>query len=433
MNYLTVIFMSRSIVKVLAVCAVIVVFSCLVYGAGKQKRIGIFCIGDSIVLGNKGAYVYSDILQLLFDKEYGSGKVSVYNYSFFDMNTSQCLKLAGDLLSAPDNKTEFIVIMAGEANHYNLNGYTDYLSSQGLYVPQSAFIEGSDIDSVKKLNTGVASMYNSPAAYSDKACLQYAFSAAYRSIAGSSPKKIGGYVPKIIPSFMILAQEDAEKPIPAASFKTKYKLVWDFAGSQKYKEAQNLLKEMLRGRPLDSSLYYALGSVYLADKSGSGVNEALKMFEEGILVNPFDKSNQCYKGLSVIYMSYDGKIISEVLYFSRVLKSYLGELIPEINSITALNTADYDVKVRMINEWVLSDIKKMDELCKSKGARLLVADYPLNSKVGAFLRNALSFGNITFIESKADEGGDGPPPDSSSIYAETAKNVMEAINKQIKK
>ena len=92
------------------------------------------------------------------------------------------------------------------------------------------------------------------------------------------------------------------------------------------------------------------------------------MFEEGILVNPFDKSNQCYKRLSVIYMSYDGKIISEVLYFSRVLKSYLGELIPEINSITALNTADYDIKVRMINKWVLSDIKKMDELCKSKEA-----------------------------------------------------------------
>ena len=157
------------------------------------------------------------------------------------------------------------------------------------------------------------------------------------------------------------------------------------------------------------------------------------MFEEGILVNPFDKSNKCYKGLSVIYMSYDGAIIPEILYFSGVMKSYLGELIPEINSITALNTADYDSKVRMINEWVLNDIKKMDELCKSKGVRLLVADYPLDSKVSAFLRNALSFGNIIFIESKAAEGGDGPPADSSSIYAETAKNVMEAINKQIKK
>lgn len=433
MNYLTGIFMSRSMFKVLTACAVLVVFFCAVYGAAKEKRIGVFCVGDSIVLGNKGAYAYSDVLQLLFDKEYGSGKVSVYNYSFFDMNTSQCLKLAGDLLSAPDNKTEFIVIMAGEANHYNLNGYTDYLSSQGLYAPQNAFIEGSDIDSVKKLNTGVASMYNSPAAYSDKASFQYAFSAAYRSIAGSSPKKIGGYVPKIIPSFMILAQGNAEKPVPAASFRAKYKLVWDFVGSRKYKEAQDLLEEMLRGSPLDSSLYYALGAVYLADKNNSGVNEALKMFEEGILVNPFDKSNKCYKGLSVIYMSYDGAIIPEILYFSGVMKSYLGELIPEINSITALNTADYDSKVRMINEWVLNDIKKMDELCKSKGVRLLVADYPLDSKVSAFLRNALSFGNIIFIESKAAEGGDGPPADSSSIYAETAKNVMEAINKQIKK
>lgn len=424
--------MSRSAFKVIVSCAVIVVFFCAVYGAPRERKTDIFCVGDSIVLGNKGIYVYSDMLQLLFDKEYGSNKVSVYNYSFFDMNTTQCMKLVTDLLSKPDNKTEFIVIMAGEANYYNLNGFTEYLTAEGLYKRQHAFIDKTDVDAVKKLNTGVASMYNSPAAHSDKASLHYAFSIAYRSIAGSSPKRIDGYIPKIIPSFLVLDDDIAHNINYGESFNARYKLVWDFINKKKYAEAENMLKEMLTGRPLDSRLYYTLGSLYLMDSGNSRINDALKMFEEGILINPFDKTNQCYKGLSVIYMSYDGRIVSEVLYFARVMKSYLGELIPEINSITAINTDDYDVKIRMVNEWVISDIKKIDKLCKDHNVQLLVVDYPLNAKANTFLKNAFSHSGIVFVDNKsviftADASQD------SSIYEETAKNVMAVINKQIKK
>lgn len=422
--------MSRSTLKAIFSLVLVAGFFCTVYGAPKQKKTNIFCIGDSIVLGNKGIYIYSDVLQLLFDKEYGSNKISVYNYSFFDMNTTQCLNLIDDLLSKPENMTEFIVIMAGEANYYNLNGLTDYLASEGLYTPQEAFIHENDIDSVKKLNTGVASIYNSPAAYSKKASLHYAFSAAYRYITGHTPKKIDGYVPKIIPSFLMLSEDGIN--MDYVSFNARYKIAWDFINAKQYKEAEIIIKEMLRHKPLDSSLYYTLGSLYLMDSGSSRFNEALKMFEEGILINPFDKSNQCYKGLSVMYMSYDGRIISEILYFARVMKSYLGEKIPEINSITAINTTDYDTKVRMVNEWVISDIKKIDALCRSKNVRLLVVDYPLDAKVSQFLKNSLSFSNIVFIENKTvlKDIDDEPDPD---IYVETAKNVMEVINKQIKK
>lgn len=423
--------MSRSTFKAILSLVLVAVFFCASYAAPRQKKTNIFCIGDSIVLGNKGIYIYSDILQLLFDKEYGSSKISVYNYSFFDMNTTQCLKLIGDLLSKPDNMTEFIVIMAGEANYYNLNGFTDYLISEGMYSSQDAFISENDIDAVKKLNTGVASMYNSPAAHSNKASLHYAFSAAYRYIAGHTPKKIDGYVPKVIPSFLVLS-DDNIRNVDYVSFNARYKIAWDFINAKKYKEAEAVLKEMLRHKPLDSSLYYTLGSLYLMDSSNSRVNEALKMFEEGILINPFDKSNQCYKGLSVMYMSYDGKIVSEIMYFARVMKSYLGEKIPEINSITALNTTDYDTKVRMINEWVISDIKKIDVLCKSKNVQLLVVDYPLDAKVSEFLRNALSFSNIVFIDNKS-VSKDSDSVQDATIYVETARNVMEVINKQIKK
>ncbi|MCL2144680.1 MAG: tetratricopeptide repeat protein [Endomicrobia bacterium] len=424
--------MIRNAFKVMFFFVFVTAFCCVVYGAAaqpKQKKTEIFCVGDSIVLGNKGSYIYSDLLQMLFDKKYGTSRVSVYNYSFFDMNTTQCLRLITDLLSKPDSNTEFIVIMAGEANYYNLSGFTDHLFSIGLYKPQNAFISENDIDSVKKLNTGVASIYNSPAAYSKKASLYYAFSSAYRSIAGSSPKEVGGYVPKVIPSFLALS-EDNLRNADHVSFGSRYKMAWGFINAGKFKEAEAVLKEMLRNKPLDSSLYYALGSLYLMEDN-LRISEALKMFQEGILINPFDKANQCYKGLSVMYMTYDGRIISEILYFARVMKSYLGERIPEINSITAINTNDYDAKVRMVNDWIIRDIKEIDSLCKKKSVQLLVVEYPLNAKVSAFLRDALSYGSIIFVDKPDSTNID--PSQSGSIYAETAKNVMEVIDQQIKK
>ncbi|MDR1195615.1 MAG: hypothetical protein LBL00_03960 [Endomicrobium sp.] len=424
--------MSRSAFKVILSCVLVNVLFCIAYGAPKQKKTDIFCIGDSIILGNKGSQIYSNTLQMLLDKEYGANKFSVYNYSFFDMNTTQCLQLINDLLSKPDNNEKFIIITAGEANYYNPGGFTDYLASEEKYVPQSAFIDGSDIDAVKKLNTGVASMYGSPAVHSDKASLYYTFSMAYRSITGHSPKKIEGYSPKIIPSFLVLSEDSVPNMVSGDSFNARYKLAWEFINSKRYNEAETILKEMLRTKFLDPALYYALGSLYLMDSGNLRINEALKMFEDGILLSPFDKTNQCYKGLSVMYMSYDGKIIAEVLYFSRVMKSYLGERIPEINSITAINTADNYIKENMVREWIISDIKKIDKLCKSKNARLFVTDYPIDSKVNGFLSNTLSFGAIEFIDNKfVSKNAD--PSRENSIYEETAKNVMEAINKQMKK
>jgi len=417
--------MSRSSFKIMLSCALIAVFF-IVYGEANQKKTEIFYAGDTIVLGSRGALIFSDKLQFFFDEEYGAGRVSVYNYSFFDMNTAQCLRLVTDLLSKPDNNTEFVVIMAGEANYYNLDGLTDYLASAGKYHPRNALINENDTDAVKKLNEGVAGIYNSPAAYSNKSSVQYVFSAAYRSIAGSSPKKIEGYIPKIIPSFLVLS-EDNPRNAGDGSSASRYRLAWNLINTGKFKEAEAVIKEMLRNNPFDSNLYYALGSLYLAE-SNPRVSEALKMFKDGILVNPFDKTNQSYKGLAVMYMSYDGKIVSEILYFARAMKSFLGELIPEINAITAINTADYHEKTLIVNEWMISDIKKIDALCKSKGVQMLVAEYPLDAKSGAFLRNSLSYGNIVFVDSRSVS----KDADSSAI-ADAAKNVTEVINNKIKK
>ena len=419
--------MSRKLVKAAAASLCFILFLCAAYGAEKPKP-GVFCIGDSIILGNKGTYIYSDILQVLFDKEYGKDKVAVFNYSFFDMNTTQCLRLVTDLLEK-QKSTEYIIIMAGEANFYNLNGLTDYLYSIGQYTPETSFIDASDVNALEKLNTGVASMYNSPAAESRKAFVQYAFSRAYRAISGGEPKRVEGYTPKVIPVFHVLTDDISQRMLPA-SYVTRYRAAWEFINSMRYDEAEKILKEMLETNQLDSNLYYALGSLYLLRSEGKDVNKALQMFQEGILINPFDRSNQCYKGLSVMFMSYDGKITSEILYFARVMKSYLGERIPEINSIVAIGTTDYNEKVSLVSNWVLSDIKKINELCVKNGVQLVVVDYPLDAKVNELLRNAFSLSTILFVNNSSVARG--ASSDSARVYVDTAKNVMDAINKNKK-
>lgn len=416
--------MNRSAFKALAACVLLVFFFCGAYGADK-KRSEVFCVGDTIVTGNKGSFIYSDLLRNMLEKQYGSKKISVFNYSFYNMNTAQGMVLIADLIKKQPN-TEFVVLMAGEGNFYNLAGYCDYLKSKGAYTPQNAFIDAYDIDALEKLNTGVASMYNSPKAFSKKASMKYIVSTAYRSIAGVSPKRIGGYRPEIVPAFVALSYE-GRGSAPAASLHSKYRLAWNYINGGRYGEAEEILKDMLKENPMNSNIYYALGSLYLLKDNGNA-NEALKMFEEGVLVNPFDKNNQCYKGLSAVYMSYDGRTVHEVLYFVRVIKSYIGERIPEINAIAAMNTADFNKKISAINDWMVSDIRKINAMCAEKGIDCIVADYPFEAKANAVLRGYFSFSpNITFVSnSNAEAGGAGG-------YAKAAENIAQAIKKIKKK
>ncbi len=416
--------MSRNAAKILFSALLITVFLSAAYGAKKAKT-NIFCVGDSIVLGNVGTYTYSDMMQSLFDKQYGQGKVAVYNYSFFDMNTTQSLRLISDLI-LKKNQVEAVVIMAGEANFYNLNGYTDYLSFYGKYFPQIPLISEADENSLEKLNIAVASVYGSPLAHTDKAVIQQAFFTAYKSIIGSIPKMVGGFSPKVVPAFYVLSEDPVKAAIVDPSFANRYKAAWDLINAGRKNEAEKILKEMAAANPFDSRLYYALGSLYMADGTKK-LNQALRMFEEGILINPFDTANQCYKGLSIMYMSYDGIISSEILYFSKVMKSFLGEAVPEINAICAMDTTHHADKMALIGEWIVSDMEKINEVCKNAGIRLIIVDYPLDARVNALLKKAFAGGGVVFVDNSGLRLTEFDPA-TSRIYVETARNVISAID-----
>jgi len=126
-------------------------------------------------------------------------------------------------------------------------------------------------------------------------------------------------------------------------------------------------------------------------------------------------------------MSYDGKIDSEVLYFARIVKNLLGEKIPEINAVCAFGQADYERKLALAANWAVSDIKKINSVCKDNGIKLIIADYPLNAKINPSLKGAFSFGGETFIsvgQNKAGKNASVSAKRAARIVAETIERIL---------
>jgi hypothetical protein len=393
------------------------------YAADKKAKSSVLFVADSIVLGNNGVKEYSSVLQNMFDKEYGKNKVEVKSYSFFDLNTSQALKLIRYLLEKQQN-AQYVILMTGEGNFYNLNGFSDYLLYEGKYLPSKAVIAPEDSDAVFKLNLAVADFYNSISA-SANSPFKYSASAAYRQIAGSPPKIFNGYRAKIVPSFEFLRSES--KLSSDVSFADKNKAVWNYIGQKQYDKAEGLLREMLSDYPLNSGIYYALGSLRLTS-SKKYADAALAAFESGILTNPFDSDNKCYKALSLMYMSYRGKILNEILYFSGVLKSFIGEISPEINAICAINTADYEEKISEISKWVMSDTKRIDDLCRQKGVALIINGLPSGTKSESVLKNILYSTNTIFVDNSSINALKSS--DRDKVYQEMAENLFAAVKRK---
>lgn len=416
--------MNRNLIKPVLIVLLVTVFFSTSFAAKSAKETVLF-VADSVTIGNKGTQECTDFLKIYLNSNHNNNKYEVLNYSFFDLNTSQAYTLIDRLLEK-DQGIGYVVLMAGEGNFYNLDGYTGYLKGIGAYQPsqQAPFIQENDIDSIIKLNTGIASIYNSPLAHSKKALFKYVASMAYRSIAGVTPKRIDGYVPKTIPSFTVLTEEAKPISVMSESFINKYKIAWELINTGKIDEAESTLKEMLIENPFNSNIYYTLGTLYLL-KDHSNTGDALKLFFDGILVNPFDKTNQCYKGLSVMFMSYNGREIQEILYFAKIIQSYLGDKIPEINSIIAINSEDYDTRVSLIKDWIIYDIKKIEGLCKSKGVKFILSGYPYDARSNSILRNAFGLSSTVFVDNFRSMSSE---TDINKLE-KTAKNIAYTIQK----
>ena len=170
-------------------------------------------------------------------------------------------------------------------------------------------------------------------------------------------------------------------------------------------------------------LYYALGSAYLYENNKDCEFKALQCFEDGILVDPLNKNNICYKGLVLLYMLYKGEITAEVLYFARGLNEYITFPNEELEAIMAINTVDYDKKIKVINDWILSDMEKLKNKAIVSNTKLIFTSYPedlpINSLISEYVKNT---SRVLYVDNKMDV-----KDNSDSVIYRFAKKMYDFL------
>lgn len=368
--------------KILLICSLVILF----YMPGYGQEQTILYISDNIVLSNSFDTKYIDMLQSFVDDDSGKGKIHIRQVSRFDINTTECF----EFLKAFNQRylPRAVILMAGEANYHNLYGFSAYIKDRDKHKTKQIGVPKS----LKQINEEMAVIYGvkNPDV----------FTVAYKHIMQNDRKD---FKPKVIPDFYALKENFAADTNIMALMET-YRHAWTLIREQKFDDAKEFLNTTLEKKPGQSSLYYALGSLYLIEQKENCEKNALKAFENGILVNPFDKENLCYKGLVLLFMMYKGEITAEVLYFARLLNSSVPNISDEISAITTINTPKHEEKSKFINNWVLYDVEKIRQMCIESGVSLILSGYPAEAKINGVINNyAANAGNILFFGNVANK------------------------------
>jgi len=381
-------------------------FVCSVVFAEKS----ILYINDNTHISNHFNEKYVDVLQSLMDKYFGLNNVSVSNFSKSDMNTSQCLEFFDGVYNK--NHHDAIVLMIGDSNYHNLHGFLDYIKDNDI----KETIKIKERRNIYEINNEMLKLY----AGIDKNTLTQIISVVYNSLMDTKKKRV--FKPKVVPHFYALNSSFNVDNNLMATLET-YRYAWTLIKAQKYDEAKTFLNSILEKKPSQSMLHYALGSAYLSEDAEGCEFKALQCFEDGILVDPLNKDNICYKGLVLLYMLYKGEITAEVLFFVRGLSEYIANPNEELESIMAINTIDYDKKIKMINDWILSDMEKLRNKAIKSNTKLIFASYPedipINSLISEYVKNT---SRVLYIDNKTDVGDN-----SDSVIFRLAKKLYEFL------
>jgi len=215
------------------------------------------------------------------------------------------------------------------------------------------------------------------------------------------------FKPKVIPNFYVFGDNFKEDPNTIGSV-SAYSYAWQLIRDKKYSQAKDFLWNIIAKKPSHSMFYYALGSLYLLEQKYNCEAEALKAFEEGILVDIRNPRNMCYKGLIYMFMSYKGEISNDILYFARAVYGTAGDVSEEITAINALNTSNYEIKNKTVIDWALSDLDKIRQLYASNNINLVFASYPDETKINEVVKSHIEENNnngILFFQNKLESTG----------------------------
>lgn len=371
--------------KILFICAFLLVSISNIF-ADKS----ILYISDSVHVSDSFNTKYMDMLQSLIDDDYGKGEIKIRKISKFDMNTTQCIELCDALYNQKHQDT--VVLMVGDSNYHNLYGFSSYINS----INKDKTIVIKQPRNVYEINNEMLKLYAS----TKKNTLTKLVSEVYNSLVGSGTGMT--FVPEVVPNFYALNNSfNIDNNILATVETSRH--AWKLIKEKKYEEAKIFLNSILEKKPSQSMLYYALGSAYLEENKEGCELKALQCFEDGILVDPLNKDNVCYKGLVLLYMMYKGKITAEVLYFARGLSKLITFPSEELEAIMTINTVDYDEKIKTINNWILSDIQKLINKAIKSNTNLIFTSYPDDIPVNSLIFNYVKDSSrVLYIDNKSN-------------------------------
>ncbi len=341
-------------------------------------------------------------------------KIKIEKFSGSDINTTESIELF-DMFSK-STTPKALILMVGESNYYNLYGFSKFMNNRNGINEEEEIIRKN----LYEINSEMKKIYEP--FIEDAGTAKQAVKAAYKSIIDEPDNKL--FRPKVIPEFYAL-RDDFKKDINIFGAVQSYRHAWDLIRNKEYDKAKEFLSSLIESR-IQSMFFYALASAYLDEGSDGCEVKALKLLEEGILTDPLNKENVCYKGVMSLFMMYKGEITAEVLFFSRALNKSFSNISDEISAITAINTPDHNNKIQIIDDWIIFDFDEIKKRCFTHKVPLIYASYPDNSEMNDLIsRYAKNSSNVSFVENKFNQS-----QELDSYIYKTAENMYNFLKEK---
>ena len=359
--------------KKILVLLFIIFFSA--YGYSQKKSV-VYIMDNSYLGENTRKYFHDLKTELNY-----ADNVFLNSISKYDINTSESL----DILKKLKSGKTTVILKVGEANYYNLYGFSSFKRVKQKELK-------NQLSSVRDINIEMAKQYG----VIDTKNIIDLVDIVGKQIFLSDKK----FKPSVIPQFYTLKHSFSQDINIVASMNS-YTYVWKLINEKNFNQAHDFLVKNINKQPNNSMFHYALGSLFLLQKGDKYQENALRAFEDGILADPFNRDNLCYKGLVVMFMMYEGKIIKDILYFAGLIDTYLPNASKDVSAILSIGNATYERKIEMINEWIESDINKMKQICNEKDINLVLTSYPVSVRSEKIIRKYSNINKeVSFVDDK---------------------------------
>ena len=365
---------------------------------------------------------YSNTLQSFISRERKNKKIKIEKFLGFDINTTESMELF--MMFNRKKIPKALILMVGESNYYNVYGFSKFMKARQSSVEDTDDRNKKDIF---EINSEMAKIYEP---YKKKD-VNPSIEAAYKAVMPAQSNNV--FRPKVIPEFYALKEGFSVGQENIASAVYLYKHSWDLIRNKEFERAKEFLEGILEKENVPAMFYYAMASAYLDEGAANSEENALKFLEEGILIDPLNKENVCYKGLISMFMMYKGEITSEILFFSRSLNKSFLNISDEISAITAINTPDYDSKIEIIDDWILFDFEEIQKRCYRLQIPFIFASYPDNENINSLISEQVkNYSKSAYVENnitkhKNDENTQDSKEDDEPEINEDSESYIYLI------